>query len=133
MVHRGGCWVAESGDALVWVPLTVPVARAAWVLDLRLTGTSWSELAIESAGLEPVTPIVASPGGRSRRRWVVTTLPFAAGQLGFRVPSGERLCLLATDPKAVQDIDLLCDSDGHRLVERHAHGTELTFVIERSG
>ncbi len=93
VVHRGGCWVAESGDALVWVPLTVPVARAAWVLDLRLTGTSWSELAIESAGLEPVTPIVASPGGRSRRRWVVTTLPFAAGQLGFRVPSGERLCL----------------------------------------
>jgi tRNA 2-thiouridine synthesizing protein A len=46
---------------------------------------------------------------------------------------GERLRLLASDPKAVQDIDLLCDSDGHRLIERDTHGTELRFVIERSG
>lgn len=47
------------------------------------------------------------------------------------MPSGERLRVLATDPKAVQDIAALCAATGDRLVESATAGPELVFVIER--
>jgi tRNA 2-thiouridine synthesizing protein A len=46
---------------------------------------------------------------------------------------GERLRLLATDPKAVDDVAALCEATGHRLVESDIAGPELLFVIERHG
>ena len=45
--------------------------------------------------------------------------------------SGERLRLLATDPKAAADIPALCEATGHRLVDSDSSGPELVFVIER--
>lgn len=44
---------------------------------------------------------------------------------------GERLRLLATDPKAVQDIAALCEATGDRLLVSETAGAELVFVIER--
>ena len=47
--------------------------------------------------------------------------------------AGERLRLLATDPKATADIAALCEATGHRLVDSDSSGPELIFVIERHG
>jgi tRNA 2-thiouridine synthesizing protein A len=47
------------------------------------------------------------------------------------MPPGERLRVLATDPKAVQDIAALCEATGNRLVASDIAGPELAFVIER--
>lgn len=47
------------------------------------------------------------------------------------MPAGEQLRVLATDPKAVQDIAALCEATGDRLVTSEANGAELVFVIER--
>jgi tRNA 2-thiouridine synthesizing protein A len=47
--------------------------------------------------------------------------------------AGERLRLLATDPKAVQDIAALCEATGHRLLESSSNGPDLVFVLERHG
>ncbi|QXC60409.1 hypothetical protein KSP35_19080 [Aquihabitans sp. G128] len=91
--HRGGCWVARDRPALVWVPLSRPVLPAAWVLDLRLAGRSATAVSFVAAGQAPAAPIAASPEGRGRRRWVVTTVPFTASQVGFAIPAGERFCL----------------------------------------
>lgn len=46
---------------------------------------------------------------------------------------GERLRLLASDPKAVQDIAALCEATGHRLLEASTEGRDLVFVLERQG
>jgi tRNA 2-thiouridine synthesizing protein A len=45
--------------------------------------------------------------------------------------SGERLRVLATDPKAVQDIAALCETTGDRLLVSDTAGAELVFIIER--
>lgn len=45
--------------------------------------------------------------------------------------SGEQLRLLATDPKAVQDVRALCEATGDRLISDEVVGVELVFVIER--
>jgi tRNA 2-thiouridine synthesizing protein A len=47
--------------------------------------------------------------------------------------AGERLRLLATDRKAIDDIAALCEASGDRLVARDIVGPELVFVIERHG
>lgn len=47
------------------------------------------------------------------------------------MPPGERLRVLATDPKAFQDIAALCEATGDRLVATDTAGPELVFVIER--
>lgn len=47
--------------------------------------------------------------------------------------TGERVRVLATDPKAVQDIAALCEATGHRLIESQAQGPEFVFVLERQG
>lgn len=46
---------------------------------------------------------------------------------------GQRLRLLATDRKAIDDIAALCEASGDRLVESSVAGPELVFVIERRG
>ena len=47
--------------------------------------------------------------------------------------TGERLRVLATDPKSVQDFVALCEATGHRLIERRETGSELEFLLERHG
>jgi tRNA 2-thiouridine synthesizing protein A len=59
-------------------------------------------------------------------------LPVLKAQKALRgMAAGERLRVLATDPKAMRDFDAFCEASGHRLVERAAAGDELVLVIER--
>jgi tRNA 2-thiouridine synthesizing protein A len=44
---------------------------------------------------------------------------------------GERLRVLATDPKARGDFELFCVEAGHRLLESAVEGEVYRFVIER--
>jgi tRNA 2-thiouridine synthesizing protein A len=61
-------------------------------------------------------------------------LPVLKAQKALKAMApGERLRVLATDPKAVQDFDAFCEATGHRLVERETGGEELVFVLERRG
>ncbi len=46
---------------------------------------------------------------------------------------GQRLRLLATDRKAIDDIAALCEASGDRLVESDVVGPDLVFLIERVG
>ena len=46
---------------------------------------------------------------------------------------GERLRVLATDPKAPADFRLYSAESGHRLVEDREEGTEFVLVLERGG
>jgi tRNA 2-thiouridine synthesizing protein A len=46
---------------------------------------------------------------------------------------GERLRVLATDPKAPGDFRLWCQETGHRLVEEGRDGETLVLVVERVG
>ena len=45
---------------------------------------------------------------------------------------GERLRVLATDPKAPGDFALYCQESGHRLVESGQEGDAYLLVIERA-
>ena len=45
---------------------------------------------------------------------------------------GERLRVLATDPKAPADFRLYCTESGHRLVEESAQDGVFVLVLERS-
>ena len=45
---------------------------------------------------------------------------------------GERLRVLATDPKAPGDFRLYCAESGHRLVEESQDGAEFVVLLERS-
>jgi tRNA 2-thiouridine synthesizing protein A len=45
---------------------------------------------------------------------------------------GERLRVLATDPKAPGDFRLYCQESGHRLVEEGQDGDDFVLVVERS-
>jgi tRNA 2-thiouridine synthesizing protein A len=47
--------------------------------------------------------------------------------------AGERLRLLSTDPKAVQDVAALCEATGHLLIDSQTSGPEFVFVLERHG
>jgi tRNA 2-thiouridine synthesizing protein A len=46
---------------------------------------------------------------------------------------GERLRVLATDPKAPGDFRLYCTESGHRLVEERQDGEEFVLLLERGG
>jgi tRNA 2-thiouridine synthesizing protein A len=46
---------------------------------------------------------------------------------------GERLRVLATDPKAPADFRLYSSESGHRLIEEHQDGPEFVIVMERGG
>lgn len=47
--------------------------------------------------------------------------------------AGQRLRLLATDRKAIDDIAALCEASGDRLLASETGGLELMFLIERVG
>lgn len=91
--HDDGCWVAGAVAATVWVPLVRPVTLAAYVLDLQLSGSSSTGVALSAAGSAPTAAVGTSAKGRGARRWLVSTAPFEAAQLGFAIPAGDRLCL----------------------------------------
>jgi tRNA 2-thiouridine synthesizing protein A len=46
--------------------------------------------------------------------------------------SGQRLRVLATDPKAPADFRLYCSESGHRLIAQHEAGAEFQVLIERA-
>lgn len=46
---------------------------------------------------------------------------------------GERLVVLATDPKAPRDFVHFCDASGHRLLESSEQDGVWRFVLERAG
>lgn len=45
---------------------------------------------------------------------------------------GERLRVLATDPKAPADFRLYCQESGHKLVEEGQEGGDFVLVLERA-
>jgi tRNA 2-thiouridine synthesizing protein A len=45
---------------------------------------------------------------------------------------GERLRVLATDPKAPADFRLYCTESGHRLIEEFAVHGEFSLLLERA-
>ena len=46
---------------------------------------------------------------------------------------GDRLRVLASDPKAPADFRLYSAESGHRLIEEREDGTEFVVVLERGG
>lgn len=46
---------------------------------------------------------------------------------------GQRLVVLATDPRAPADFAHFCEASGHRLVESSETGGVYRFVLERRG
>jgi tRNA 2-thiouridine synthesizing protein A len=46
---------------------------------------------------------------------------------------GERLRVLATDPKAPGDFRLYCAESGHKLVEERQEGQDFILLLERAG
>jgi tRNA 2-thiouridine synthesizing protein A len=46
---------------------------------------------------------------------------------------GERLRILATDPKAPGDFRLYCAESGHRLIEERQEGQAFVLLVERAG
>ncbi len=61
-------------------------------------------------------------------------LPVLKAQKALRSMSpGERLCVLATDPKAPADFAQLCEVAGHGLVESVKRDGHWVFVIEKRG
>ncbi|MFW5834143.1 MAG: sulfurtransferase TusA family protein [Pseudomonadota bacterium] len=49
------------------------------------------------------------------------------------VGSGERVCLLATDPAAPSDVLAFCEAGRHRLVDEEETGGLFTLVVEKGG
>ncbi|WP_290690204.1 sulfurtransferase TusA family protein [Haematobacter sp. UBA3484] len=50
-----------------------------------------------------------------------------------RLSPGKVLRVLATDPMARIDIPHFCTETGHRLLESHENGDEITFLIQARG
>ncbi|WP_373447787.1 sulfurtransferase TusA family protein [Haematobacter genomosp. 1] len=50
-----------------------------------------------------------------------------------RLSPGKVLRVLATDPMARIDIPHFCTETGHRLLESHENGVEITFLIQARG
>ncbi len=61
-------------------------------------------------------------------------LPVLKAQKALRsLAGGERLRVLATDPRAPADFDQLCEVAGHKLVESVELESHLVLVIEKRG
>jgi tRNA 2-thiouridine synthesizing protein A len=48
-------------------------------------------------------------------------------------PSGAVALLLATDPVAVEDVDVFCREGGHELVSTDRQGEIFSFRVKKSG
>lgn len=67
-------------------------------------------------------------------RGLICPLPVLKAQKRLRaLAPGERLVVLATDPKAPADFAHFCEAGGHRLVESTESDGVYRFVIERAG
>jgi tRNA 2-thiouridine synthesizing protein A len=67
-------------------------------------------------------------------RGLTCPLPVLKAQKRLKsMASGNRLRVLATDPKAPDDFVAFCEAQGHRLIERNdeAEGGGCAIVIER--
>ncbi len=61
-------------------------------------------------------------------------LPVLKAQKAIRsMAAGERLLVLATDPKAPSDFEQFCEAAGHALVESTEHRDHFAVVIEKRG
>lgn len=61
-------------------------------------------------------------------------LPVLKAQKALRgMAAGERIVVLATDPKAPADFQQLCEVSGHRLVESSQRDGHLVLMIEKRG
>lgn len=61
-------------------------------------------------------------------------LPVLKAQKALRsMAAGERLCVLATDPKAPADFVQLCEVAGHLLVESAERDGHWVIAIEKRG
>jgi tRNA 2-thiouridine synthesizing protein A len=59
-------------------------------------------------------------------------LPVLKAQKAIRsMAAGERLLVLATDPKAPSDFAQFCEAAGHVLIERSEHPDHFAVVIEK--
>lgn len=77
------------------------------------TGCGMSEQTLDTRGLNCPLPVL-----KARKRLQ-----------GMR--PGERLVVLATDPKAPDDVRLFCAEAGHRLVEAGEEAGAYRLVVER--
>jgi tRNA 2-thiouridine synthesizing protein A len=50
-----------------------------------------------------------------------------------RAPAGTVALLLATDPVAVEDVNVFCREGGHELVSSDRHGEIFSFRVKKSG
>jgi tRNA 2-thiouridine synthesizing protein A len=50
-----------------------------------------------------------------------------------KLAPGDVLCVIATDPGAIRDVDAFCAARGHVLLERSEDGEELRFRIRKAG
>lgn len=67
-------------------------------------------------------------------RGLICPLPVLKARKALQAMApGERLRVLATDPKADDDFAAFCEASGHRLVERGSEGEALVLVLERRG
>ncbi len=61
-------------------------------------------------------------------------LPVLKAQKAMRaMAAGDRLRVLATDPKAPGDFAQFCEAAGHSLLENTAHADHFAVVIEKRG
>ena len=73
-----------------------------------------SEQVLDTRGLSCPLPVL-----KARKR-LLTMAP------------GERLRVLATDPKAPGDFRLYCQESGHLLVEESQEGADFVLIVERA-
>lgn len=50
-----------------------------------------------------------------------------------RVPAGDVLYIVATDPGTVRDFQAFCEASGHALIEQAEQGGEFSFRIRKAG
>lgn len=61
-------------------------------------------------------------------------LPVLKAQKALRgLAAGDRLVILATDPKAPADLRQLCETTGHLLIVCQDHRDHVAVVIEKGG
>lgn len=66
-------------------------------------------------------------------RGLICPLPVLKAQKRLRsLAPGQKLIVLATDPKAPSDFAHFCEASGNRLVESREEGGVFRFVIERA-
>lgn len=84
-----------------------------WPAPDKETGGLSGEIVLDARGLSCPLPVLKA------RKWLQAMAP------------GERLRVLATDPKAPADFRLYCSESEHRLIEEAAEGEGFVLLLER--